>query len=61
MALLFTALFSVIIQACLATEYKVGDTGSWSLNGTYQKWADSKTFYVGDTLALYYTKSQHSV
>ncbi|MFS7941309.1 putative Phytocyanin domain, cupredoxin [Helianthus anomalus] len=34
----------------LAKDYTVGDTAGWALSVDYTKWANGKTFKVGDSL-----------
>ncbi|CAD5167325.1 unnamed protein product [Musa acuminata subsp. malaccensis] len=44
--------------------YKVGDSAGWTIMGSpnYTAWAASKTFHVGDTIAVFeYNNSFHNV
>ncbi|KAK9086771.1 hypothetical protein Syun_029165 [Stephania yunnanensis] len=49
------------LRLTMAAVYTVGD-GQWTLQGPdYQKWADSKSFKVGDSVVFKYNTSFHNV
>ncbi|KAK8937248.1 hypothetical protein KSP39_PZI012520 [Platanthera zijinensis] len=44
-----------------ATEFIVGDETGWIVGKNYTKWAENKTFKVGDKLVFQYRAVQHDV
>ncbi|XP_076937548.1 blue copper protein 1b-like [Bidens hawaiensis] len=57
-----TILVAVLLPTTIvATEYVVGDGSGWTTNFDYQKWAQDKTFYVGDKLVFNYPQGAHNV
>ncbi|KAL3499457.1 hypothetical protein ACH5RR_038550 [Cinchona calisaya] len=55
------AIAATIVAPTMAKEFVVGDNNGWKLGIDYQKWADGKEFYVGDTLVFNYKVGAHNV
>ncbi|KAM7280599.1 hypothetical protein ACFE04_007733 [Oxalis oulophora] len=63
--IVFTLLVLVVslCEVSLADVYNVGDSANWTAgSGTdYNKWSQSKSFHVGDTIVFTYNKEHHNV
>ncbi|KAK1264110.1 Lamin-like protein [Acorus gramineus] len=54
-------LATILPSISLATEHIVGDDDGWRIGFDYSKWAEGKTFQVGDTLVFNYNNAIHNV
>ncbi|GMJ01316.1 hypothetical protein HRI_003800800 [Hibiscus trionum] len=50
-----------LFATCFGAVYMVGDASGWHPMLDYQKWASSKTFYVGDIVRFEYNSIFHDV
>ncbi|KAF3434861.1 hypothetical protein FNV43_RR21948 [Rhamnella rubrinervis] len=61
-AFVFSVTLLALSCVCFGAEHHVGDSAGWTNKGvSYDHWAYSKIFQVGDTLVFTYKKQMHNV